>query len=246
MPTLKESIFPGINSAFNRAASSFHDPFAANFFPENPNNKSLINSQIQNAVLDRPGWSGSVHDLPKDDNDSYSFNNSVRSTFTPPNPSASNFLKSFIGGDMSLQDDSGSIQFNPQTGTIAGASSDPQSYRFSINPRDKFASIGKGPIELSGGFGSLPGPHGFVIGQQSMPKQSPWGMVGFKFPAPSKQDMGPMSDFSSNNEYQQNHPASRLPPEREFASSDVENLYNQTVGKPNPRIWGPDSQPYLR
>ena len=71
-------------------------------------------------------------------------------------------------------------------------------------------------------------------------------MVGFKFPAPSKQDMGPMSDFSSNNEYQQNHPASRLPPEREFASSDVENLYNQTVGKPNPRIWGPDSQPYLR
>jgi hypothetical protein len=172
--------------------------------------------------------------------------NQNNKTLERQNPSAANFLKGFIGGDMQFQDDSGKIQFNPQTGSITGTSSDPQSYRFSINPRNKSALVGKGPIELSGGFGSLPGPHGFAIGQQSMPEQAPWGMVGFKFPAPSRQNMEPISDFSSNDEYQQNHPASRLPPEREFASSDVENLYNQTVGQPNRKIWGPDNQPYLR
>jgi hypothetical protein len=159
--------------------------------------------------------------------------NQNNKTLEGQNPSAANFLKGFMGGDMRLQDNSGTIQFNPQTGNITGTSSDPQSYRFSINPLNKSASVGKGSFELSGGLG---------LSQ----KDSPWGMVGFKFPASNGQNIESTPDFSSNDEYQQNHPASRLPPAREFASSDVEELYNQTVGKPNRKIWSPDSQPYLR
>lgn len=157
------------------------------------------------------------------------------------NPQASNFLKAFLGsGALQFKDDSGSVSIDPRTGAFSGTPNNPEGIGFSLNPLTQSASIRKGNFELSGGLSDAPIPMSSGYGSTSQSfsnwggpqKQSPWGMIGFKFGGQT-----PIENPSESDIVEQS-------PKRQFANPDVENLLNRTTSpwhsgpdKYNPATW---------